>query len=387
MAEPTRSLEKDRPEPEGEDARKQDSGDEQDRSKDGGKEDGKDKKRTRWPLIVLGIVIVLAVIAGLVIWFLTKDQESTDDAYTDGRAIMIAPQVSGQVMTLAVDDNWFVHKGDLIIALDPRQYRASLEQAEGQVTAIQAQLANARVALDKEKVTAPADLLSAEGKLAQAQAQLIQAKAEYRRQHAVQRAATSQQNIDRADASYQQAVGQVQQAEAGVQQASLVPQNIAQAAAQIDQLTGQLRQAQGNLAQAQINIGYTKVTAPQDGWITKRNVEVGNYVQTGTPVVAIVSPQIWITANFKENQLDRMRRGQRVEITVDAYPSLDLTGHVDSLQLGSGSRFSAIPAENATGNFVKIVQRVPVKIVIDRGLDPRLPLPLGLSVEPTVLFK
>ena len=127
--------------------------------------------------------------------------------------------------------------------------------------------------------------------------------------------------------------------------------------------------------------------APQDGWITRRNVEKGNYVTPGQQVFSIVSPEVWITANFKENQLNRMRPGQHVRVSIDAYPSLKLGGHIDSVQLGSGSKFTAFPPENATGNFVKIVQRVPVKIDIDSGLDPRLPLPLGISVDPTVDLK
>jgi membrane fusion protein (multidrug efflux system) len=141
------------------------------------------------------------------------------------------------------------------------------------------------------------------------------------------------------------------------------------------------------LEQAQLNLSYTDVVAPQDGWVTQRRVERGNYVQVGAAIFSIVSPQVWVTANFKETELTRMRPGQEVDITVDAYPSLKLRGHVDSVQLGSGSRFSAFPAENATGNYVKIVQRVPVKIDIDSGLDPNIALPLGISVEPTVHLK
>ena len=128
-------------------------------------------------------------------------------------------------------------------------------------------------------------------------------------------------------------------------------------------------------------------TAPQDGWITRRNVERGNYVTAGQALLSLVTKQVWVTANFKEDQLDRMRPGQSVDMTLDAFSDLRLKGHVDSIQLGSGQRFSAFPAENATGNFVKIVQRVPVKIVIDSGLDPDRPLPLGLSVNPTVRLK
>jgi membrane fusion protein, multidrug efflux system len=131
----------------------------------------------------------------------------------------------------------------------------------------------------------------------------------------------------------------------------------------------------------------TTIHAPQDGWVTRRNVEVGYYLQAGQGIMNLVTPEVWVIANYKENQLSRMRPGQVVDITVDAYPSLKLSGHVDSVQMGSGSRFSTFPAENATGNFVKIVQRVPVKIDIDSGLDPHIPLPLGLSVVPTVKVK
>jgi membrane fusion protein (multidrug efflux system) len=359
-------------------------------SGDASKQPPKDQapeKHSRWPLIALGVAIVIAIIAGTIWYLATKDQMSTDDAYTDGRAVMIAPQVSGYVTKLAINDNQFVHQGDVLIELDDRQYRASRDQSAGQVAATEAQLNNAKVALEKERITAPADLLAAQGQLDEAQAQLTQTQAEYKRQHSVDKAATTQQNVDKANAGLQQAQGQLEEAKAKVQQANLVSQNITQAEAQVAQLEGQLLQAKAGLAQAEINLGYTKIVAPQDGWITKRNVELGDYAQTGTAVTAIVSPQIWVTANYKETELDRMRPGQRVEIAVDAYPGLKLTGHVDSIQLGSGSRFSAFPAENATGNYVKIVQRVPVKILIDSGLDPNLPLPLGVSVEPTVYFK
>jgi membrane fusion protein, multidrug efflux system len=345
------------------------------------------RKRQRWPLIALAVVIVIAAIAGTIYWYLTRNQESTDDAYTDGRAIMVAPHVAGYVVALAVNDNQFVHKGDLLAQIETRDYAAARDQASGQVTAAEAQVANARVALEKAQATYPAQLAQAQGQLAQARGQLFQAESEYRRQHTVNRAATSQQSVDLSTANLQQAQGQVQQAEAQVTQASLVSQDIEQARAQVIQLEGQLQQARAALAQAEINLGYTRIAAPQDGWVTKRNVELGNYLQPGAPILAIVVPEVWVTANFKETQLDRMRPGEKVRIAVDAYPRLKLTGHVDSIQLGSGTKFTAFPPENATGNFVKIVQRVPVKIVIDDGLDPTAPLPLGVSVVPTVTVK
>ena len=153
------------------------------------------------------------------------------------------------------------------------------------------------------------------------------------------------------------------------------------------QRQAQLAQAQADVAQARVRLSYSYIRAPQDGSITMRNVEFGTYVQTGQQVFYIVPPMLWVVANFKETQLSRMRIGDRVLITVDAYPSLKLHGHIDSIQQGSGAQFSAFPAENATGNFVKIVRRVPVKIIIDSGLPRGTGLPLGISVEPTVYLK
>ena len=146
----------------------------------------------------------------------------------------------------------------------------------------------------------------------------------------------------------------------------------------------QVDQAKAQLETANLNLSYTEVRAPFDGFVTKRNVQPGTLVQAGTALFSLVSPNVWVVANFKESQLERMKPGDKVEVSVDAWPDMALEGHVDSIQQGSGSRFSAFPSENATGNFVKIVQRVPVKIVIDKGLDPNKPLPLGLSVEPKV---
>ena len=145
-----------------------------------------------------------------------------------------------------------------------------------------------------------------------------------------------------------------------------------------------IAELEAQLETANLNLSYTEVRAPFDGVVTKRNVQPGTLVQAGTALFSLVSPNVWVVANFKESQLERMKPGDKVTVSVDAWPDMELEGHVDSIQQGSGSRFSAFPAENATGNFVKIVQRVPVKIVIDKGLDPNKPLPLGLSVAPKV---
>ncbi len=345
------------------------------------------RRRLPWRRALLALVALGFVAGGSYYWYLTRDEESTDDAYTDGRAIAIAPQISGNVVNLAVDDNQFVRRGDLLVAIDPRPFRAARDQAQGQLELARAQRDNARIALEIAKTSFPARRVAAEAALASAQAMEAKAQSDLRRQRALPIAATTRELLDAAIAAAAQAEAGVRQAEAQLTEANLVAQNIAAAEAQVKQLDAQVDAAAAALAQAQINLGFTEVTAPQDGWITKRNVELGNFVQPGQQILAIVSPQIWITANFKETELDRMRPGQKVVIHVDAYPGLSLLGHVDSIQKGSGSKFTAFPPENATGNFVKIVQRVPVKIDIDSGLDPNLPLPLGISVEPTVSLR
>jgi membrane fusion protein (multidrug efflux system) len=347
------------------------------------------KPRKRRPVVWIIIILVLVLGGGAVFhyWQANRYIESTDDAFVDGRAIAIAPQVSGLVVSLDVTDNQFVHKGDPLIHIDPRQYINDRTQAEGILATAKAQLAGNKFGLEIAKKNFPAMLQQAQAQLATAKANLVKAQADYDRQKSLPKLATSQQEVDQATSALHQAQAQVMLADAQVKEAEPVNERIDQTATQVGQLSGQIAQAQSRLDQANLNISWTVVTAPQDGWITKRNVEVGNYVTPGQQIFSIVSPDVWITANFKESQLDLMRPGQTCDIAVDAYPSLKLKGHVDSIQLGSGSKFTAFPPENATGNFVKIVQRVPVKIVIDSGLDPQIALPLGISVEPRCNIK
>jgi membrane fusion protein, multidrug efflux system len=334
--------------------------------------------------LVLLLIVLAAVVAAVSYWYVTKDEVATDDAYTDGHAVTVAPQVSGIVVALDVTDNERVKAGQELFQIDPRAYIAARDQARGSLLGAEAQLANARIALESARVDYPAKLAAAQAQLAAAKATQFKATADEKRQRNLPKQATMQQDVDNAEAALRSADAQVDQAEAAVRQAELVPQLIGEAEAQVHQLEGQVALARAQLEQAELNLSWTKVTAPQDGWVTKRSVEQGNYVQAGQAVLSLVTPDLWITGNFKESQLERMRVGQKVDISVDAYPQLHLKGHVDSVQLGSGSRFTAFPPENATGNFVKIVQRVPVKIVIDSGMDPNLPLPLGISVVPTV---
>ena len=280
-----------------------------------------------------------------------------------------------------------MRKGEPLIHIDPRQYVQERDSAEGALQVAKAQLAGLKLGAEIARKNFPAQLDQAKAQLVSAQAAEAKAEADYQRQRSLPKQATTQQEIDAATAALRQAQAQVALAQAQVAVAEPAPQRIGQADADVGQLTGQVEQAQAKLDQASLNLEWTVVRAPQDGWITKRNVEVGNYVTPGQQIFSIVSPEVWITANFKETQLDRIRPGQPVDIEIDAYPHLKLKGHVDSIQLGSGSKFTAFPPENATGNFIKIVQRVPVKIDIDSGLDPDLPLPLGISAAPTVRLK
>jgi membrane fusion protein (multidrug efflux system) len=345
---------------------------------------GERRRPGRLPLIILAVAVVILAIGGGWYYLSTRNQETTDDAFTDGNAVTIAPQVSGYVVELNINDNTRVKAGDLMVRIDPREFVAARDQAAAALAVAKAQAKNARINLQMVQVTAPARLAAAKAQLAGARANRRVANLEAVRQTSLGPNVSPQTAIDTAVANALSSGATVDFDRAQVAINQLVQQEIDQAKAQLAQLEAQVQQAQAQLAQAEIDLSYTELRAPQDGWVTRRNVNLGTYLQAGQEIFALVTPEVWVTANFKETQLDRMRPGQQVRISVDGYPDLPLRGHVDSLQMGTGSVFSLFPAENATGNFVHIVQRVPVKIVIDSGLDPNLPLPLGLSVRPTV---
>lgn len=358
-----------------------------DRDQDDHQDDGPEKPKSRLPIIILIVVAVLALIGGLIYWFMTRNQVDTDDAYTEGNAVSIAPKVSGYVVENRINDNVFVHAGDLLLKIDPRDYIVARDQAQASLDAALAQQATAEVDLQTTRVRAPANLAQAEAQLAQAHASLDQSENDSKRQHGVDPRATTQTNLDQATTAVRSNAANVKSAQAQVAVAALVKETIQTAEATLLQRKAQVEQARANLAQAQLNLSYTEVRAPQDGQITRRNVDQGTFAQAGQQVFYLVTRDVWVVANFKETQLDRMRVGQLVDVKVDAYSQLHLSGHVESIQGGSGARFTAFPAENATGNFVKIVRRVPVKIVIDHGLEHWPFLPLGLSAEPTVYLQ
>jgi len=371
-----------------------DKNEEGDKDKEGDKDQEGDKKqdkdgetekpRSKKPLLIVAAIVLVGAIVGFIFWFARRNEVRTDDAYTDGNVVTMAPKVSGYVVALTIDDNVHVHKGDLLLRIDPRDYLAAQRQAQAALELAQAQLKSAQDALRIARVQYPAQLVSARAQQQAALASLDQAQRQYLRQHQVDRRATTEENIDSSTSAQRSADANVKSAKAQVAVAELVPEQIRQAVSAVEERVAQVGQAQAQLAQADLDVGYTEVRAPSDGFITQRSVQLGDYATTGSTMFLIVTPEVWITANFKESQLGRMRPGDAVDIKIDAYSGYGLSGHVQSIQYGSGARFSAFPAENATGNFVKIVQRVPVKIVIDRGLDPARPLPLGLSADPVV---
>jgi membrane fusion protein (multidrug efflux system) len=357
--------------------------------KDSGKDGNgaeSDKPRSKMPLIITAIIVVVLGIAAFFIWFAHRNQVSTDDAYTDGNTVTMVPKVSGYVVDLYVSDNTHVKKGDLLLRIDPRDYLTAVAQARAQLALAQAQLSSARDSLKIARVQYPAQLDSARAQLRAAAAQVALAQSSYERQHQVDRRATTQESIDSSTNQRQGAVASLKSAQAQVAIARLVPEQVQSAISAVAEREASLQSAQAQLDQANLNLSFTQVRAPSDGFITLRSIQQGDFATAGQVMFLIVTPEVWITANFKESQLGRMRPGDKVDIKVDAYSGFKLEGHVQSIQYGSGARFSAFPAENATGNFVKIVQRVPVKIVIDRGLDPHRPLPIGLSVSPVVYF-
>ena len=269
--------------------------------------------------------LVVATIAGAYYYGYAMSHESTDDAFIEGDVIPISPKVASHVARVYVTDNQQVRAGDLLVELDPRDYEATLAQAKANVAA--------------------------------AQAQAVLAQADARRfEELLQQNAVSRQERDTAVAKSRTTTAQIAQLEAAVHQAEL-------------------------------DVSYTKILAPETGRITKKSVEPGSYVQVGQPLFAIVPDRLWVIANFKETQLRYMRPGQPVTVEVDAYPGRVFEGHVDSIQRGAGARFSLLPPENATGNYVKVVQRVPVKILFDQVPDASHPLGPGMSVEPTVMVK
>jgi membrane fusion protein (multidrug efflux system) len=330
----------------------------------------------------LGLTAVLALLGGTAtyFWLAARHVESTDDAFIDAHVSQVSPQIGGRVVALLVNDNQLVHAGQELVTIDPRGMQVKLDQAlAGRAQAV-AQLAQARATLGIRR----SDLGQAQANVVMAQADLYQAQHDLDRYKTINPRAITRQLLDNATAAQRSSTAKV---EASRQAAIGMQAQITAAQAAVDAALAAVHTADANVADARLQLSYTHVLAPAPGRVTRRTVELGNYISPGQALLAIVQPGMWVTANYKETQLTDMRPGQPVSLYVDAFPDAALTGHVDSFQTGTGSVFSALPAENATGNYVKIVQRLPVKIVIDSPEAARLPLAPGMSVTPRVTVR
>jgi membrane fusion protein (multidrug efflux system) len=328
-------------------------------------------------MTVLVVLALAAVTGGVLYWLHARQFEKTDDAFVTGHIVRIAPRVAGQVTRVRVDDNQVVRRGDLLVELDPTDLQARVNQSEADVQAARGRLAEAeaQVAMGRAQVGQAKAAEVAAGTEAE------RAAADLKRDEALDPRAISQQQLDAARAAARSAAANLNAAK----------QKTVAAQSQLDLSKAQVKTAQAGVAEAQATLeqnrtflGYTKITAPEAGRVTNKSVEAGAYVQTGQALLSIVPRDVWVVANFKETQITNMRVGQPVTVKVDAYPHKVFRAHVDSFQTGTGAAFSLLPPENATGNYVKVVQRVPVKIVFDEPPDDRYLLGPGMSVTPKV---
>jgi membrane fusion protein (multidrug efflux system) len=331
-------------------------------------------------------IVILLILGGAgTYYYLQRGEISTDNANIDGRTVVLSPKVQGYVKALNIQDNQLVKAGDVLLEIDPTDYIIRRDKAKAVLLAAQAAANASHHNLETTTVSAPSNIDGAQAQVASAQATWEKALADRQRMDSLFSAgACAQQQLDQAVATEKSTRAALDQMRAALHSADTAPTVIAAAQDTSDQLQAQVKQAEVDLAQAENDLANTKIIAPMDGRITNRSVESGNYVQAGQQLGSLVGTELWVTANFKENQLETMRVGQPVDIHIDAFPTIVLHGKVDSFQAGTGSHFSLFPAENATGNFVKTVQRVPVKIVFDTMPDASLPLGLGMSVIPTV---
>ncbi len=364
-------------------------GDEKDGEQKGGEEsDDEDKPKKpsfirRHPIwIALGLVVLAAAaVVGYFVWLIYfYPYESTDDAFVDARSFAVATKVSGFLTDVPVTDNEHVAAGGVVAQIDPTDYQVALDQAKARVEG-----ANAAI------LSADAQIKSAKTAVDQSREQLKSAEAalEYardenaRREALVKSGAGTVQAAQQAQTSLQQAQANAAQAQASVNNAIT---NVDVAEAQKASAQATLRQAQAAREVAEQNIGYTTIQAAQPGRVVRLTGSKGQYVDVGQSVAMFVPDTIWVTANFKESQITDMRPGQPVDLVIDAYPDHPLRGKVDSVQPGSGTAFSLLPAENATGNYVKVTQRVPVKIVVDNWPQD-VSIGPGMSVVPTVTVR
>jgi len=354
---------------------------------------GKRKK-----IAVVFFVLLFAAGVGTVLFYMEyqKTHISTDDAFVSGRVHVLAAKVYGTVQAVHFDDNKAVRKGDLLVEIDPADQDVKVHESNAIVEAEKSKLLETKDRIDvagRQLAEAQFRVASAKAGLKLQQSNLKQAETDLKRaEQLIKKEVISQDRMDKTRTAYDVAVAQVEtareqlsQAEASLEtQKALIRQVKSSLAAQ----TSMVGRSEASLKAEVLKQGYTKLYAPADGYITRKSVEVGNQIQPGQPLMAVVPlDDPWIVANYKETQLARVRPGQKVRIKVDTYSGKAFEGVVDSIMAGTGAAFSLFPPENATGNYVKVVQRIPVKIVLKKGTDPDHLLRMGMSVVPTILVE
>jgi len=329
---------------------------------------------------LVGTALLAALFFGARHYFESRGRESTDDAFIEAHVMQISPKISEKVVRVLVEDNQMVKKGDLLVELDPRDTQALVNQAKANVDSSEAKLAEAKARLRAEQAghaQALADVNEAKALADNAGQESVRSKS-LRKSGAI-----AQREFD------QMMAGELstKAALASKQQKAIAAESgVKVAVAAVDSAAAMLEQSRALLETTRLRLENTKIFSPGTGRITRKNVEPGNFVQPGNALMAVVAPEVWVVANFKETQLARVRVGQPVEVRVDSYPDLRLKGKVDSIQSGTGSRFSLLPPENATGNYVKVVQRVPVKIELSVPEGSPLLAP-GMSALPSVMVR
>ena len=333
--------------------------------------------------------IALLVFAAWLVWYIAGHWdrwtgaarfESTDDAFVSGDVTPLSARVSGNITEMPVNDFQVVRKGELLAVIDPSDYQAQLDLAQANLAAAQATLAN----LANQRSVQEALVRQAEATIDATEADVLRYQLEDQRQRNLFKTgiAGTQQLVEQADDNAKKAISQrrLNEAQLDQQKAALAAIDI-----QEKQLRAQIHAAEAQVALASDNLRYTRILSPADGLVGQRQVRLGQFVNVGTQVIAVLPlPNIWVTANYKETQMTNVRLGQPARITVDAFPGLVLTGHVDSWSPGTGSTFALLPPDNATGNFTKVVQRVPVKIVLDSNPSLGSLVRPGMSVEATI---
>jgi len=331
-------------------------------------------------LLLVGAVVVIGLVIWLVQYILVGQYfVSTDDAYIDADTSMIAAKVAGYVTAVPVEDNQMVHQGDVLAVIDPRDYQVALYGARADVAAGQAAIASdaAQLELQQAKITAAQAAVTGD------QARVAFAVENQRRYNRLTgTGASTQQQSNQADTDLATA-----QANLAADQAALLGarRTVDVLNAALAQSEASLDQAKARAAQATLDLSHTSIRAPFDGMVGNKTVAVGDYLQTGTQIMAVVPlNQVYVTANYKETQITHIEPGQKVSVVVDGFPALKVTGTVASISPASGQEFALLPPDNATGNFTKIVQRVPVKILLNLSADLIGKLRPGMSVEPDI---